>query len=371
MTDSHEGLTRVAVAGVEAKAYVLPTDGPEADGTFDWCATTLVVVTVRAGGQTGLGYTYADRSVAALINQTLASPVIGTSVLAPVEAWRKMGAAVCYHARPGLAAQAISAVDVALWDLKARLLDVSLLALLGPVRPEVSLYGSGGFTSYDDQRLTAQLEGWVAAGFRRVKIKVGREPDRDPHRVRKARAAVGAEVALMVDADGAYPRKLALALAERFAEHDVCRFEEPVPAEDLAGLRLVAERGPAGMEIAAGAAETDAGAFRRLLEAGAVDTLQADATRCGGVTGFLHVAALAEAWGLPLTAHAAPGLHATLGCACPRVREIEYYHDHARIESKLFDGAVTVRSGLAAPDPARPGLGLTLRTADAEPFAVT
>jgi L-alanine-DL-glutamate epimerase-like enolase superfamily enzyme len=107
-----------------------------------------------------------------------------------------------------------------------------------------------------------------------------------------------------------------------------------------------------------------------MLEAGAVDVLQADATRCGGVSGFLAAHALADAHGLPLSAHCAPALHVHLGCALPRVRHLEYFHDHQRIERMLFDGAPTPRGGQLAPDLTRSGLGLTLRESDAQHFVV-
>jgi L-alanine-DL-glutamate epimerase-like enolase superfamily enzyme len=202
-----------------------------------------------------------------------------------------------------------------------------------------------------------------------VKMKVGRDPAEDPRRVLAAREAIGA-TQLFVDANGAYARKQALALARQFAELDVRWFEEPVSSDDLAGLRLLRDQGPAGLDIAAGEYGYDPFYFRRMLEAGAVDVLQADATRCGGVSGFLAAHALADAHGLPLSAHCAPALHAHLGCALPRVRHLEYFHDHQRIEGMLFDGAPTPRDGQLAPDLTRPGLGLTLREADAQRFVV-
>jgi L-alanine-DL-glutamate epimerase-like enolase superfamily enzyme len=279
-----------------------------------------------------------------------------------VQAIRNLG-------RPGIAAMAISAVDVALWDARARLLGLSVATLLGAARDRVAVYGSGGFTSYDDARLRAQLGGWAAAGFRRVKMKVGTRPDDDPARVASARDAIGPDVALFVDANGAYTRKQALALAARFAACDVRWFEEPVSSDDLGGLRLLRDRAPPGMDIAAGEYGYDPFYFRRMLEAGAVDVLQADATRCGGLTGFVTVHALCEAQGLPLSAHCAPALHAALGCALPRVCHLEYFHDHQRIEAMLFDGAPVPVDGMLAPDRCRPGLGLELKVADAARFA--
>jgi L-alanine-DL-glutamate epimerase-like enolase superfamily enzyme len=265
---------------------------------------------------------------------------------------------------------ALSAVDVALWDLKARLLGLSLASLLGRAREAVPAYGSGGFTSYSPEQLGAQLAGWARDGLRMVKMKVGRDPAADPDRVRVARLAIGPEVQLFVDANGAYSRKQAFALAQDFAAVDVAWFEEPVSSDDLDGLRLCRDRAPAGMAIAAGEYAWDLFVFRRLLEAGAVDVLQADATRCGGVTGFLRANALCDAWNVPLSAHTAPQLHAHLCCAASRAVHVEHFHDHARIEALLLEGALAPERGLLRPDPSRPGLGVTPRLRELERYEV-
>jgi L-alanine-DL-glutamate epimerase-like enolase superfamily enzyme len=361
-------IDREPIAAVEAAAYTVPTDAPESDGTIAWDSTTMVVVEARAGDVRGLGYSYAHASAAALISDTLAGVVahknafdISASHVAMVQAVRNVG-------RPGIASAAISAVDVALWDLKARLLDVPLVSLIGGARERIAVYGSGGFTSYSIARLREQLGGWVASGIRDVKMKVGRDPDQDPDRVAQARQAIGDAAGLYVDANGGYDRKQAVAFAARFAEQRVGWFEEPVSSDDLEGLRLVRDRAPAGMEIAAGEYGYDAIYFRRMLAAGAVDVLQADATRCLGVTGFLHASALCDAWSMPLSAHTAPSLHAHLCCAAPRARNVEYFHDHVRIEQMLFDGALHAVGGVLTPDRSRPGLGLTLKRRDAERF---
>lgn len=268
--------------------------------------------------------------------------------------------------RPGIASMAIAAVDSALWDLKARLLGLPLVRLLGMARASVPVYGSGGFTSYSVDRLQRQLGNWVEQGITRVKMKIGSDPAADLERVQAAREAIGRKSELFVDANGAYDRKQALDLARRFAAVNVSWFEEPVTSDDLEGLRLVRDRAPAGMEIAAGEYGYDLPYFRRMLEAGAVDVLQADASRCAGITGFLSVAALCQAHSLPLSAHTATALHLALGCSATPVRHLEYFHDHVRIEKMLFDGVVEPRGGRIHPDLTRPGLGLELRRADAE-----
>jgi L-alanine-DL-glutamate epimerase-like enolase superfamily enzyme len=364
-----KGAAGPSVDAVRVTTYVIPTDKPESDGTLEWERTTLVVVELGAGGLTGLGYTYADQATAAVVRDTLADVVKGQDAWAIPAAARRMLDRVRNLGRPGIASMAISAVDNALWDLKARLLHLPLAVLLGLARPEVPVYGSGGFTSYSVEELQQQLGGWAQQGMAFVKMKIGRAPSEDPRRVRAARAAIG-EAQLFVDANGAYSRKQALALARRFADVDVRWFEEPVSSDDLPGLRLLRDDGPAGMDIAAGEYGYDPFYFRRMLEAGAVDVLQADATRCGGISGFIAAHALADAHGLPLSAHCAPALHLHLGCALPRVRHLEYFHDHQRIENMLFEGTVQPRNGALAPDLTRPGLGLTLKHEDAQRFIV-
>lgn len=364
------GEKAVPVERIEVSAYQVPTDAPESDGTFEWNKTTLVLVEATAGGAVGLGYSYADTASARLIHDLLAEVVKGLDAMAVPGAWTAMIAAIRNLGRPGVSSMAISAVDAALWDLKARLLDLPLVTLLGSVREAVPVYGSGGFTSYTVDQLQDQLGGWVRRGISRVKMKIGRHPRDDLNRVRAAREAIGAKAELFVDANGAYSRKQALAQAEAFANPGVTWFEEPVSSDDLEGLRLLRDRAPAGMDIAAGEYGYDLHYFRRMLEAGAVDVLQADATRSAGITGFLNVGALCLSRSLPMSAHCGPSLHAHPCCALPSVRHIEFFHDHDRIEHMLFDGALSPIDGSLRPDLTRPGMGLEFKRKDAAPFAV-
>ena len=363
-------IVETPIQHLTVSAYRVPTDVPESDGTLAWDSTTLVLVEVTAGNVQGLGYTYADTATAQLIQDKLAEVVLGGDAMAMPGAWAAMVAAIRNLGRPGIAFMAIAAVDAALWDVKARLLGVPLLTLLGAVRDRVPVYGSGGFTAYTVAQLQAQCAGWVADGIPRVKMKIGRHPEADLDRVAAVRQAIGPEAELFVDANGAYNCKQALAFARAFRDSNVSWFEEPVSSDDLEGLRLLRDQGPAGMDITAGEYGYDLVYFRRMLAAGAVDVLQADATRCAGITGFLRVGALCEAWGIPLSAHCGPSLHAHPCCALTRVRHVEYFHDHARIEHMLFDGALTPAHGALQPDLSRPGLGLTFKHADAARYAV-
>lgn len=347
----------------------MPTDFPESDGTLEWNSTTLVLVRCFGANTYGLGYSYADSATATLIQDLLAGVVKGQDVMSPAFAWNAMVSRTRNLGRPGIVSMAISAVDIALWDLKARLMNLPLVTLLGAVRQSVPIYGSGGFTSYSDEQLRRQLSGWAEEGITRVKMKIGRDAEADIRRVGMAREAVGPNVELFVDANGAYSRKQALEQAEKFAEANVSWFEEPVTSDDLPGLRLLRDRGPARMDIAAGEYGYEAGYFRRMLAAGAVDVLQADATRCGGITGFLQVAALCEAHHMPLSAHTAPTVHTHLGCAATRLCHLEYFHDHVRIENMLLDGVRSPANGELSPDLSRPGMGVEFKRADAQRFA--
>ena len=359
------------IEAIRIGAFEIPTDAPESDGTLAWEATTLVVVEIAAAGERGLGYTYADAGVARTIADHLV-PVLRAHTAAQPEAlWHAMIARLRNLGRAGASAMAVSAVDIALWDLRGKLLGAPVADLLGRARDELPVYGSGGFTSYSEAQLQRQFLGWAEAGITQFKMKVGREPARDRQRVRAARACIGDRAALFVDANSAYSRRQALEFARLFVdEADVRWCEQPLPPADLEGLYFLRQHVPAQLEIADGEYGYDLDYFRRLLEAQAVDVVMADATRCGGITGFMKVAALCEAWALPLSSHCAPAIHLHAGCAAQPLRHAEYFHDHARIERLLFDGAPPVENGCLRLDATRPGLGLEFKWPDAEPYAV-
>ena len=344
-----------AVDGVTATVYEIPTDRPEADGTLAWSTTTLVVAHVSGGGRTGLGYTYASGACKPLIEGELAAAVAGHGVLDTGAAWQAMVRAVRNLGRPGLVSYAISAVDTALWDLKATLLGLPVSRLLGAVRDEVPVYGSGGFTTYDEPAARAQLERWTGdLGIPRVKIKIGESwgtaarPGPGQDRLRPAGDRPGRRAVRR--------RQRRLHAASRrsgwptpWPTHDVTWFEEPVSSDDLDGLREV--RDQVDPDVTAGEYGYDLPYFARMVDAQAVDCLQVDVTRCGGITEWLRAAAVAAARGLQVSGHCAPNLHAHVAAAVPNLRHLEYFHDHARIESMLFDGALDPTGGVLRPDP--------------------
>lgn len=360
------------VATGSVSTYEVPT-GPqpfESDGTAEWNKTGVLIVELTAGDKTGLGFSFTDSAAGRVAHALLNAVVLGQS------AWDipAIHSALDIHTRnmgrPGLVSTAIAAIDIALWDLKAQLLDISLVHLLGGVRREIVAYGSGGFTSYTDRELLDQMSGWAEAGLRQMKMKVGRQPELDVPRANAVAKMLGGRAELFVDANGAYSRKQALEKAEQFGELGVTWFEEPVSSDDRAGLRMLVDRAPACINIAAGEYSYTLDDARLLIEAGAVDVMQADVTRCGGITNFMKIAALCEANHLPLSAHTSPSVHASLCCSAKSAVNVEYFYDHVRIEQMFFEGALQAKAGILQPCTTSPGMGLVLKRQDAEKYRV-
>lgn len=368
MTDS-----TLQLGSLDIAAYTVPTSEPEADGTLAWNATTMILVQASAGAWTGLGWTYAPAACAALIRDTLVPAISGLNAFDVPAAAEAMARTVRNASRPGLTGYAISAVDCALWDLKARVLDLPLHRLLGAARAEVEVYGSGGFTTYSERQLRSQLAGWAGQQqIPRVKIKIGEDRGantaRDLARIRQARDTIGPHVQLFVDANGAYTAKQAVRVFEAAAEQDLAWFEEPVSSDHLDGLRQVRQSVPA--DVAAGEYGTDLFYFQRMCGAGAVDCLQVDVSRCGGITEWFRAAAVAAAHGLEVSGHCAPNLTIPAAAGTPNFRHLEWFHDHVRIEEMFFEGTADPQGGRARPAEDRAGNGLAFRAQDAEPYRI-
>ncbi|MCX7523119.1 mandelate racemase [Microbacterium sp. STN6] len=361
------------IDALDASVYTVPTDAPEGDGTYAWDKTTMVLVEVRSGDVTGLGYTYGPPACASVARETLADVVVGLSAFdVPRAAWL-MAAAVRNMSRSGIAGYAVSAVDIALWDLKAKLLGLPLQSLLGAAHESVDVYGSGGFTTYNPGQLRDQLGGWAhEQGIPRVKIKIGeswgQRVSRDLERMRQAREVIGSDTELFVDANGGYTAKQAVRVMREAADLEIRWFEEPVSSDDLVGLGQV--RAAVAADVAAGEYASSPGYVRRMCEAGAVDCMQADATRCGGITGWLAAAGVAASFHLQISGHCAPHVHVQAALAAANTRHLEWFHDHVRIERMFFDGTLDPQGGSVEPDASAPGLGLTLRREDADRYRV-
>lgn len=366
-------MSNALIDSVDVRVYTVPTDEPEADGTIAWDSTTMVLIRVTSGSTVGMGWTYGAAECGAMITSTLMPIVVGHSALDVSARFGDMVKAVRNSGRQGAIGYAISAVDIALWDLKARLLDLPLHRLLGAVRTDVPVYGSGGFTTYSDKRMEEQLGGWVLEQrIPRVKIKIGESwgtnPSRDLKRLHQARAIIGDDTELFADANGGYSRKQAIRIAHDASDVDLRWFEEPVSSDDLDGLREV--RDAIDADVTAGEYGFDLTYFRRMVQAQAVDCLQVDASRCGGITEWMRAAAVAASHGLEISGHCGPHLHAHVAAATPNLRHLEWFHDHVRIETMFFDGVLDPSGGTITPRD-EPGNGLALRETDAEQYRVS
>lgn len=359
------------ITELTVSVYTVPTDSPESDGTFKWNSTTLILVETRAGNQSGIGYTYGDASIASFIHKNLRPLLTGQSPYDINKLFDVLSVAIRNDGHAGLAYMALSAVDAALWDLKAKLLNIPLCDLLGRTHDEALIYGSGGFTSYSETQLEKQLGDWSRQGFSAVKMKIGRHPYQDPKRIKVARSAIGKDTELFIDANGALKAKQALVLAEQLSDSKISWFEEPVSSDDLAGLAFLRGKAPAHIRIAAGEYGYQLDYFKRMLQVGAVDVLQADATRCGGITGFLRAGYLSEAFHIPFSFHCAPALHVHPSLCLSGFYIGEYFHDHARIERLFFDGAPQPVNGHLKPDLSQSGFGLTFKQQDAKKYKVS
>lgn len=356
------------VRSVTAAAYRVPAPALESDGTLDWDGTTAVVVHVDCADVRGVGWTYADATCADLAQGLLADAITGLDVRAPVACWHAMQQRVRNLGRPGLVSCALSAVDIAVWDAAAQLAGMPLSMLLGQVHEDVAVYGSGGFTSYDEAQLTEQLQRWVhRQRIPRVKIKIGEawggRQQRDLDRIAQARDVIGPDAELYVDANGAYSVGQAVRVGLRMAEHDVTWFEEPVSSDDLDGLHHV--RAAVTPDVTAGEYGYDLPYFARMIGADAVDCMQVDVTRCGGYTDWLRVAAVAAAHNLEVSAHCAPNVTVPVALATPNLRHLEWFADHERLEPILFDGTVEPVDGRVGARPDVTGHGLSLNEARA------
>ena len=358
----------VAIQDLKVSAYTIPTSSPESDGTIKWNSTTLILAEISAGDKKGIGYTYASPATATLIEHSLKEVVTGMNCMNIPEINTKLTRHIRNEGTCGIAMMAVSAIDNALWDLKAKLLEIPLCELLGMTTDKMLIYGSGGFTSYSKEQLQKQFSGWSDEGIKNVKMKIGRKPVKDVERVHQAREAIGDDVNLFVDANGAYTEKFAVEKGYQFAQYDVSWFEEPVSSDNLKGLRFIRENIHPSISIAAGEYGYNIWYFRKMLEAKAVDILQADATRCGGISGFLKAGYLAESFQVPFSSHCAPALHLHAALALPSFYIAEYFYDHVRIEKMLFDGVSPPSGGYLKPDLSRPGLGLEFKYKDAEKY---
>lgn len=313
-------------------------------------------------GVEGLGQCAGLTATRSLIEDALADVLLGAHPFHIEKLWHDLFWKVRGYGRKGLAFQAISALDIALWDLKAKALGLPLYQLLGPYTESVPVYASGGWTNFSLEELIEEQVGYAARGFKAIKLKVGKDfgqsEGEDLARLAAVREAVGEEVEIYVDANNGYTAKQAIRMAGRFEEYNIGWFEEPVLADDIPGLAAVAAA--TMTPVATGEHEYTKFGFRDLLMANAADIVQPDVGRVGGVTEWLKIAHMAHAFNRPVAPHAFQLVHLHLACATPNLKVVEYLGTYEESDRIWYRDCPQPEDGLLAPFPDRPGLGLEL-----------
>jgi L-alanine-DL-glutamate epimerase-like enolase superfamily enzyme len=358
----------VTIAAVEAAHYRIPLPAVLSDSTHGEIAHfELVTARLRdADGAEGVGYTYTvgagARAIRALLEE-LAPLLVGQDAEGIEALWQRMWWGCHYVGRGGLAAFAIAAADIALWDLRARRARLPLWKILGGHRPRVKAYAGGIDLQFPLDRLLRQTDENIGRGFRAIKMKVGRArlPE-DVERVRAMREHLGPDVPLMVDANMRWTADEAIRAARALAAHDVFWVEEPTIPDDVPGHVRVVREG--GLPVAAGENLRTIHEFKRLIDAGGVTFPEPDVSNVGGVTPWLKVAHVAEAHNLPVTSHGVHDLHVHLLAAVPNASYLEV---HGFGLERFIAEPLAIRDGLAtAPD--RPGHGVEFDWKGLEPL---
>ena len=355
------------LSAVECACYRVPLPTTLSDSTHgDITHFQLVTVRLRdAAGAEGLGYTYTvgagGTAIRELVRRDLAPLLAGADPERIEQLWERLWWHLHYVGRGGLAIHALSAVDIALWDLRARRLGRALWRLLGGHDPDVRAYAGGIDLQFPLDRLERQTADHLVAGFRAIKMKVGRPRlAEDLERVTALRRLLGPDVPLMVDANMRWRVDEAIRASRALADHGVYWLEEPTIPDDLAGHVRIAREG--ALPIAAGENLHTLHEFGHYMGAGAVEFPEPDCSNCGGVTVWLKVAHLAEAHNLPVTSHGVHDLHVHLLAAVPNASYLEV---HGFGLERFVAHPLEVRDGLARA-PERPGHGVSLDWAGLE-----
>ncbi|MBX5453840.1 MAG: mandelate racemase/muconate lactonizing enzyme family protein [Acidobacteriia bacterium] len=358
------------IVAVEPAHYRIPLPSVLSDSTHG-TITAFELITVRlrdADGAEGVGYTYTVGRLGAAVHAILARDVPdllkGRDAERTEELWQHLWWALHYGGRGGPVSLALSAIDIALWDLKAKRANAPLWRLLGGYDPRVPAYAGGIDLELPLDTLLRQTEANLARGFRAIKMKVGRAKlAEDVERVAAMRKHLGEGFPLMADANMKWTADVAIRAARAFAPYDLFWVEEPVVPEDIAGSARVLREG--GLPVASGENLHSLWEFRQLIEAGGVSYPEPDVTNCGGITAFLKIAHLAEAFGLPVTSHGAHDLTVHLLAALPNR---SYLEAHGFGLDRFIADPLRLEEGFAiAPD--RPGHGVRFDWAGLAPLA--
>ena len=358
------------ITDVTTTELFYPDVGPVQSGTALAAASgwgRLFVHIKTDEGTEGLGVGEASPGARGVVESGLRDLLLDRDPFDIERLWSDMFWRARRFGRAGIGLHALSAVDIGLWDLKAKALGLPLYKLLGPFTDTVPVYGSGGWANLNTADLTANMTAFVEQGVKRVKMKVGKDFGRsereDIERVAAVREAVGDNVALYIDANSAYYPKQAIYMAEEFARYQVGWFEEPVLADDVDGLAEVRRAIP--IPVATGENEYTKHGFRQLITGGGVDIVQPDVGHVGGVTEWMKVAQLAHAFNLPVAPHAMEVVHLHLACATPNLKVVESLDIEAQTDRVWYTEVPQQEDGMLSPFPDKPGLGLEL-----DPYAV-
>ena len=331
---------------------------------------TLVKIITDAG-VTGIGNGYAKPVIRTAIEQ-FRQLLIGEDPLNVERIWQKMYSPKAVGRR-GLTTQAISAIDIGLWDLRAKVAGMPAYKLLGGFRDRVPVYIAGGYYAAGKgvRELQTEMESYVARGARAIKIKVAGLPiAEDVARVRAAREAIGADVKLMVDANCGYRAFEAIQFARQVEQYDIYWFEEPVGADDYEGMRRVAEMTP--IPIAAGENEYTKYGFRDLIACKGASIITPDAKICGGITEFMKIAALTQAHDLAVSPHGSQEVHTHLAAAIPNAILIEYFpKEFDAMWGKRYEHTIVLNPDGTVSPPELPGFGAEPCYEHLEQFRVT
>jgi D-arabinonate dehydratase len=317
------------------------------------------------GFLTGLGVGHGSEIfiINEIILKSLRPGLLGQDPTRLERLWQMMYLNTARFGRKGAAVRAISGVDMALWDIVGVMAGLPLYKLLGGCQDRVRVYASGGFYSRKNEvdALVDELQSYVARGFKGVKMKVGKDLRLDVKRVEAARKALGDEIDIMLDANEAWDSDTALRFMHMVAPCNIYWLEEPVPADDVEGLKRLNSLGI--IPIAAGESEYTVYGFRDLIASRAVDVAQPDVTRVGGISEWMRVAHVAKAWNMPCVPHAIQEVHVSLAAAVSNAPMMEFFpHDQylQTFLSQLFvglDGLGKLVDSCVTP-PETPGLGL-------------
>jgi L-alanine-DL-glutamate epimerase-like enolase superfamily enzyme len=320
-----------------------------------------------ASGAEGVGYAFAfDRDDAATLASLIANlgtQLVGSNALAPVANWRRLWQSLTFLGQSGAGSSAMAAIDIALWDILGKVAGLPLYRLLGAARESIPSYGSGGSLAQDTAALVAEMEGYVAAGHRAVKFKLGHGKSRDVERLAAVRSAVGNEVRIIVDGNQQWTGKEALAMADALAPYEPWWLEEPIAASNLTAYAEL--RAASRIPIATGETNFGAGEFDRMLALRAADIVMPNLQRVGGITPWRSIAAACDLRDVPIASHVYAEFNVHLLCSIPNALTLEMVPWWPR----LFVETLAIDDGMVRP-PQGPGLGLTLDTTQVERHAV-